>query len=272
MICKKCGREYDDDMPKCLWCSAPNEGPDNAPETETQTSDEQQSAFNQEEPENVVRGKSAILWTKIFIVLGVTVGLFSEYAFIVLKPYMEVAASKAAEQPPMAFGNAIAFLFYLFLLFVFCCVLLVAAFKACRWIYNTVKTLRKFTRTTFSPVAAAICTLIPVICGIFDYFIFKDILDRQKKTLALQKAKFVAPRPGMLKWILILSVIGVIPAIGYELVALRMISLAILVSAGVVYIKVMEAIIENENTLSIIRERELLERKVDEILTQRGNQ
>ena len=25
MICKKCGREYDDDMPKCLWCDAPND-------------------------------------------------------------------------------------------------------------------------------------------------------------------------------------------------------------------------------------------------------
>ena len=28
MICKKCGREFSDDMPKCLWCSAPNEGYD----------------------------------------------------------------------------------------------------------------------------------------------------------------------------------------------------------------------------------------------------
>ena len=25
MICKKCGREYEDDMPKCLWCDAPND-------------------------------------------------------------------------------------------------------------------------------------------------------------------------------------------------------------------------------------------------------
>ena len=26
MICKKCGREYEDDMPTCLWCDAPNDG------------------------------------------------------------------------------------------------------------------------------------------------------------------------------------------------------------------------------------------------------
>ena len=25
MICKKCGREYEDDMPRCLWCDAVNE-------------------------------------------------------------------------------------------------------------------------------------------------------------------------------------------------------------------------------------------------------
>lgn len=23
MICKKCGKEYEDDMPCCLWCDAP---------------------------------------------------------------------------------------------------------------------------------------------------------------------------------------------------------------------------------------------------------
>ena len=76
----------------------------------------------------------------------------------------------------------------------------------------------------------------------------------------------------MLKWIIMLSVVGIIPSAGYEQVALRMLSLAIIVSACVVYIKVMTVIIENEKTLSIIRERELLERKVDEILAQREKQ
>lgn len=274
MICKKCGREYEDDMTKCLWCGEPNEGPDKATEIQSSAAElveNRQSAFDVDEPENVVRGKSAILWTKITIVLGVIIGLFSEFAIIVVKPYMEVAANKAAIQPTMALGTAFAFLFYLFLVFVFCCVLLVTTFKACRWLYNTVKTLRKFTATTFSPIAAAICTLIPILCGIFDYFIFKDILDRQEKALAQRKASFAAPRPGMLKWIIMLSIVGIIPTIGYDQIALRMISLAIMVSAGVVYIKVMSLIIENEKTLSIIHEREILERKVDEILAQREN-
>ena len=90
--------------------------------------------------------------------------------------------------------------------------------------------------------------------------------------LAQRKAKFVAPAPGILKWILMLSVVSLIPSVGYEQIALRMLSLALIVSAGVVYIKVMAVVIENEKTLSIIRERELLERKVDEILAQREKQ
>ena len=69
-----------------------------------------------------------------------------------------------------------------------------------------------------------------------------------------------------------LSVVSLIPSVGYEQIALRMLSLALIVSAGVVYIKVMAVVIENEKTLSIIRERELLERKVDEILAQREKQ
>ena len=28
MICPKCGEMYEDDMPRCLWCDAPN--PDHA--------------------------------------------------------------------------------------------------------------------------------------------------------------------------------------------------------------------------------------------------
>ena len=23
-VCKKCGEKYEDDMPRCLWCDAPN--------------------------------------------------------------------------------------------------------------------------------------------------------------------------------------------------------------------------------------------------------
>ena len=38
MICPKCKRKYEDDMPKCLWCDAPNPnyGAEDTPENETE--------------------------------------------------------------------------------------------------------------------------------------------------------------------------------------------------------------------------------------------
>ena len=101
MICKKCGREYEDDMPKCLWCDAPNESLSSQDECETTSADSeaQEEAYKESlkelvDPElerafddNVRRGKSAISWTKFQIVLNVifffvevkTFGAFQNY-------------------------------------------------------------------------------------------------------------------------------------------------------------------------------------------------
>lgn len=49
MICPKCGRKYEDDMPKCLWCDAPNPGPEAAPSCKQDaTTDENTQNGNQE--------------------------------------------------------------------------------------------------------------------------------------------------------------------------------------------------------------------------------
>ena len=101
MICKKCGREYEDDMPKCLWCDAPNESLSSQDECETSAADSeaQEEAYRESlkklvDPElerafddNVRRGKSAISWTKFQIVINVifffvevkTFGAFQNY-------------------------------------------------------------------------------------------------------------------------------------------------------------------------------------------------
>ena len=85
MICKKCGREYEDDMPKCLWCDAPNESLSSQDGSETASADSeaQREAYRESlkklvDPElerafddNVRRGKSAISWTKFQIVLNI---------------------------------------------------------------------------------------------------------------------------------------------------------------------------------------------------------
>ncbi|OWV19671.1 hypothetical protein B7990_00395 [Fibrobacter sp. UWB4] len=208
----------------------------------------------QEEPENVQRGKSAIVWLKIFIIFAFIIGLFSEYIIVIFKPYMNLTSADAA--PPMEFSSAIAFLSYTFLLLIFGIVMFISIFKFCKWMFISIKTLRKFTTTEFSPIAAVICTLIPWVCGIFDYFIFKDILARQENVLKSHNATFVAPKPRILKWILILSIILLAPSIFSEFFVCRLINLLLLFPICGLYIKSMNVMIENEKTLSTIQEQE----------------
>ena len=201
----------------------------------------------QEEPENIQRGKSAIVWIKIFIIFTFIIGLFSEYIIVIFKPYMNLTSADAV--PPMEFSSAIATLSYAFLLLIFGIVMFISVFKFCKWMFTSIKTLRKFTSTKFSPIAAVICTLIPWVCGIFDYFIFKDILAHQESILKSSNASFVAPKPGILKWILILSIILLIPSILSEIFVCRLINLLLLFPICLLYIKSMNFIIENEKTL-----------------------
>ena len=201
----------------------------------------------QEEPENIQRGRSAIVWLKIFTIFAVIIGLFSEYIIVIFKPYMNLTSADAA--PPMEFSSAIAFLSYTFLLLIFGIVMFISIFKFCKWMFISIKTLRKFTTTEFSPIAAVICTLIPWVSGIFDYFIFKDILARQENVLKTHNAKFVAPKPGQLKWILILTILILFPSIFSEFFVCRLINLLLIFPICLLYIKSMNVMIENEKML-----------------------
>ncbi|WP_405322832.1 hypothetical protein [Fibrobacter sp.] len=201
----------------------------------------------QEEPENIQRGRSAIVWLKILIIFAFIIGLFSEYIIVIFKPYMNLTNGETP--PAMDFTSAIAILSYTFLLLIFGIVMFIAVFKFCKWMYINIKTLRKFSSTEFSPIAAVICTLIPWVSGIFDYFIFKDILARQENVLKTHNAKFVAPKPGQLKWILILTILILFPSIFSEFFVCRLINLLLIFPICLLYIKSMNVMIENEKTL-----------------------
>ena len=231
----------------------------------------QPSAFILDEPENVQRGKSVILWTKILVVLTLAIGLLAELVSVSVKPFIQFTLNHMESPETLGITAAITALSLVFLCFVFFFVFLITVFKFCIWLYITIKNLRKFTKTDFHPVLAVGCTLIPLICGIFDYFIFKDILSHQEKYLTSQGAKFVPMKQGMLKWILILTILNIIPTICSDSTTPRIITLAIFTLLACLYIKAISAITANEKTLSAIRERDLLNRKIDEILAQREN-
>ena len=64
MICKKCGRECEDDMPKCLWCDAPNDSKVNSSTANPADKIEPEETVHLTECE--VRGDQAIYWLKAF--------------------------------------------------------------------------------------------------------------------------------------------------------------------------------------------------------------
>ena len=225
--------------------------------------------ISSEIPENVRRGKSAILWTKIFLGFGVVIALFSEYIIHVGKSFLEMSQGSTPQPPDPILILAV--LLFFFLSFCLSVVSLVVIFKFCKWLHSTTTFLRKYTSTKFSPVGAVICTMIPWICGFLDYFIFKDILDQQKRILAAKDEKFKPLDKKVLIAIPVLTVLIMIPVPFVEALSARMASLVAFVFITGAYIKTMETLVENEESLYAMRERILLNRKVEEILAQREN-
>ena len=226
--------------------------------------------ISSEIPENVRRGKSAILWTKIFLALGVASALYSEYIIHVGKSFLEMSQGSAPVQPPDP-TLLLTVLFFFFLTFCLSVVSLVIIYKFCKWLHNTTTFLRKYTSTKFSPFGAVICTMIPWICGFVDYFIFKDILDQQKRILAAKDEKFKPLDKKVLIAIPVLTALIIVPMPFVEDLSARIASLVAFVFITGAYIKTMETLVENEESLYAMRERILLNRKVEEILAQREN-
>ena len=147
---------------------------------------------------------------------------------------------------------------------------LVVIYKFCKWLYHSIKFLRKYTSTQFSPGAAVFCTMIPWICGFLDYFIFKDILAKQEKVLTAKGEKFTPLDKKILTSIPILTALIFIPTLLSNIASARIASIVLFAFCVGAYIRAISAIIENEKSLHAMREREIVDRKVDEIMRQRG--
>ena len=192
MICKKCGREYDDDMPKCLWCDAPNENP-------VRPTDKIEPEEAAPLTECEVRGDQAIYWLKAFFftslimiilpitaiywestngpldinLLGIIVGFW-----VWLVPLLITALC-----PPLVL------LWPVFALATLAsCIFLVISlckciYHYCGWLHFSETEQSHFSKMRFSPDVAVIRTIIPVIGPVFQYFIFNDLLARQKEVL-----------------------------------------------------------------------------------------
>ena len=182
MICKKCGREYEDDMPKCLWCDAPKDCEPTP--TELYCDSYKDSPEKLVDPkleksllDNLYRGKSVISWTKFTIVLNILLLLVEIKTFEPINAGIEGPKVNIPLSNEFFLAGFILIGFLLFIAIPTC----VYTWKNWVWIYHAQKTQGSFTETFFAPWGAVLCYFIPVV----NYFIFKDLLKSQNKTLTI---------------------------------------------------------------------------------------
>ena len=197
MICKKCGREYEDDMPKCLWCDAPNDSKVDSSGTNPADGTDPEEAAPLTECE--ARGMRAEYWLKAFF--------FTSLIMIILPITAIYWESTNGHLDINLLGIIVGFWVWLVPLYItaLCpvlgllwpvialatlasCIFLVisickSAYHYCRWLHYSETEQSHFSKMRFSPDVAVICTLIPVIGPVFQYFIFRELLARQKEVL-----------------------------------------------------------------------------------------
>ena len=284
MICKKCGREYEDDMPKCLWCDTPNDNfaPNNNEISNSPDSPQQQHKENKpadkSEPdigftpsENVRRGQSAIFWLKTSIVFFIVFFISVEILISVLPNSAEEIAKasemfKETKEVPPEVSSSFLFVFLCFIPLSICSCIYI--YKACAWFYHAEKNLRQFTKTKFTPLLAVFYTATCVL----DYFIYKDILHHQKEVLQKKDLKFSTVSNKVLVAILTLSCIYFIFMFVDTISIIRFLSLILIFPLAICHIKAMRAIIKNEKQLDAKLFDDMINRKVEERMAQRNRE
>ena len=219
---------------------------------------------------NLKYGENSIFWIKVLYVNAVAIFVLLAIDCFLFKDSVEGAPPTTLEDLfyTVSIISVIAIVF----------TLPIQCFKFGKWAYHTLKFQRLFTETRFSPkVAACLCNLI----------FAKDLLIRQKQALeSYNQEAVINPQSRSWKITLIIkfltagftiafcAVMVILAILQFFFAAILLFVLALLFCA--VYLacsfKIMRAIMENERRLHSLLLDELLNRKVDEILAQRGNQ
>lgn len=275
MICKKCGREYEDDMPKCLWCDAPREEEPVSAQAELYCETYKESPEKLDDAElertltkNIYQGQSAISWTKFMIFINII--LF----FVEIKTFSTIDAGVEGLKVNVPLSNE--FFLALFILIAF---LLFTAVPLCMfigknwiWIYHAQKIQCKFTETFFSPGGAVFCCYIPVV----NYFVFKDLLKSQKETLTFLGIDSKPTPNKALIGLLVTSILMLICNILNYIKNNETFYLFLCSAAWIVFIvfciKLIKASIENQRLLQSKLYDNIINRKAEEIIAQREKQ
>lgn len=270
MICKKCGQEYDDDMPKCLWCDTPRES-EPAPAAlfcdQYKDSPEKlvDSKLEKSLQDNLYRGKSTISWTKLMIVLDVFLFIVEAKTFGPIYAGLEGLKINTPLSSDF-FGAYVILIGFLLLVSIPTCVFI---WKNWSWIYHAHKMQNLFKETFFAPWGSAVCYYIPVV----NYFMFKDLLKNQNQTLTILgcNAKPV-PRKLLLGYIIINIVMPICNFLGFRnnnetsYLILEAITWFIFIFCN---LKLIRAGMNNERELHALLYNNAVKHKAEEIIAQR---
>lgn len=216
-------------------------------------------------PENVTRGWKAIFWIKTIIAVIIVDSILFEIAGNIL--YREVEALSNGAPPSfqlLLYGCA-----SIVIVLISCIPFCIAFLKFCRWLSYAERAQRRFTKTNFSPLGVVFFNFIPIIGLLINYFIFKDLLQRQTTTFIHRKLE-ARPIPySALRAILIISILEIINLFVSNFFTIRFLNILLIIILASGYIRIMSDIIMNEQRLHSLLIEDLLNSKVDEIMTEK---
>ena len=211
MICKKCGREYSDDMPKCLWCDAPNDN--KVDPSATNPADETSQEDAEPLTECEISSQKAQRWLMFFFLSLLTTiaiawffslffshlldnGFLDFFIKWILFGSIFLIASVAT-----IIGILFFIIFYLplfgppfFSIISFC----IAIYKCSKWLFHVEKELNRYSEVKFVPWKDIVGMLILPLFPFTHFFIFRKLLVRQKEALGKNNLESAAPP----RWVL----------------------------------------------------------------------
>ena len=207
MICKKCGREYEDDMPKCLWCDAPNDSKVDSSGTNPADGTDPEETVHLTECE--ISSKKAQRWLFFFFLSLLTTIAIAWFFSLFFSHLLDngfldffakwlllgsIALVAIIEIP-------VFIIFYLpffgppfFSIISFC----IAIYKCSKWQFHAEKELNRVSEAKFVPWKDIVGMLILPLFPFTHFFIFRKLLARQKETLGKNNLESAAPP----RWVL----------------------------------------------------------------------
>lgn len=216
--------------------------------------------------DNTQRGARAFLWFKIVIVLCIVVGVL---AFGILK--VVGADFMSNESAPVAMGAVILMLAMGFASFLLCISFCVQWVCWMSWLYHAEKNLRTETSTKFSPWGAVICTALPYVGHLIDYFIIKDLIKHTDKVLGTVPDENENPKSKVnyLNGYLVMAILAGVVSVVKDSPFVTGSSFIFGIVAMVLFLKVFSEILSKEKALFKQYEEKVLRQKVDQVLRER---